>query len=91
MKKCNVGADAPSLSGTKTECLSGEEGFSALSLTCYCLYYVVFGLVLARPYPNKLIWFQACGSFVVEWKQNYRCMMAQHYHSKICKFSGRKE
>ena len=32
----------------------------ALSLTCYCLYYIVFGLVLARPSPNKLIWFPAC-------------------------------
>ena len=46
-----------------------EKTLHALSLTCYCLYYIVFGLVLARPSPNKLIWFQAC-VIVVEWRQN---------------------
>ena len=63
MVKFNVGADAPEEEEKKT--------IYALSFTYCCLYYVVFGLVLARPSQNKLIWYSdAVCLFVVEWRQN---------------------
>ena len=74
MDKCNVGADAPSPPAylvARLRAYLEKKAIYVLSLTCYCLYYVVFGLVLARPYPNKLISFQACVfNIVVEWRPN---------------------
>ena len=45
------------------------QGFVTQFVNCLC--YIVFGLVLARPSQNKLIWFSdAVLLFVVEWRQN---------------------
>ena len=49
-------------------------GFVTSIVNCLC--YIVFGLVLARPSKNKLIWLSdAVLLFVVEWRQNILDLM----------------
>jgi len=67
------------------------QGFVMLIVNC--LWYIVFGLVLARPSQNKLIWFSdAVLLFVVEWRQNIQFVYTvRNISNKICKTASKFE